>query len=195
MKINVTGTSNYKQPFVEIINSFGESRDFTSEEVFLNSTQEYDCDVLLLLFDGLPIDFVINLEIHNSGVVIPIFIDSNNVYICGNFKKDYFDDEICSCCMMKRLKDNLGLSPMFNCIFSQTSFLQIECLTEHRVTNLLNGLLRYLLEEPNKLSKFLITYSLDIECFRLTEISGYTGCSNCDKNTYGIEKIIAEIGE
>lgn len=195
MKINVSGTSSYREIFVNSINSFGEFRGIKANGVNFDSTHEYDSDTLLLLFDGLPIEFAINKQIKNTGVVIPIFIDVNNIYICGNIKKEYFEGETCSYCIMKRLKEKIGLSEMFNHIFSQTTFSKIEHLTELRVNNFIKALLKYLLDGQEKFNKNLLTYSLDMECFTLSKVIGYTGCPKCDKNTYKVEQMIAEIGE
>ncbi|MGU7946669.1 hypothetical protein ACS60E_03160 [Streptococcus suis] len=195
MEINVSGTSSYREVFVNSINSSGEYKDIKANLVNFNSINEYYSDILLLFFDGLPIDFVLNQKIKNTGLAIPIFIDTNNIYICGSFKSEYFEGETCSCCIMKRLKENIGLSEMFNHIFSQTTFSKIESLTVFRVNNFIVALLKYLLNGPEKFSKNLLTYSLDIECFKLSKIIGYTGCPKCDKNTYTVEKMIAELGE
>lgn len=184
MKVIVSGISNALNDFYdETQKLFTNQGDTVLYEAYNFDKQYYDSDIVFLVFDGLPLNFFENQNIYSTGIVIPIFIDSSKFYVGGILKQSYQQGEVCSTCMLGRMKEIIGVSPMYDCIFSQTNFNMV-MVRKLTICNFMRSLLSYIVNSDKKLCQNLLVYSFDTNTFFTNYQIGYTKCSNCDFYDY-----------
>ena len=193
MKVIVSGISNVLNEFYnEAQKVFTNQGDTVLYEAYKIEKNYYDSDILFLVFDGMPLNFFENQSIYNTGIIIPIFIDSSKFYVGGILKQSYHKGEVCGKCMLSRMKEFIGVSPMYDCIFSQTNFnpVMVRKLT---IYNFMRSLSSYIIKSNNKLCQNILVYSFDMNTFFTSYQIGYTKCPNCDFNDYQIDELFDEM--
>ena len=194
MKIIVSGISTVLNEFYnEAQKVFTNQGDTVLYEAYKIEKNYYDSDILFLVFDGMPLNFFENQSIYSTGIIIPIFIDSSKFYVGGILKQSYHKGEVCGKCMLGRMKEFIGVSPMYDCIFSQTNFnpVMVRKLT---IYNFMRSLFSYIIKSNNKLCQNILVYYFDMNTFFTSYQIGYTKCPNCDFNDYNqIDKLFDEM--